>query len=236
MTSDGPVRAVTFVANRAHLRYAGRLDEASVAARLATATGSPGQLPAYLSETLERCGRSDCATAPWSGCSVWRAKTRLTPAPTGSRRVRQIICRDQFSNSAYEALCSCQLQPRPVARDFRVGANFIICNCLQIVCLRQTDPKPGLNSDIVFGQPKKLGMHTAMRFQWFSGSLEDQALRCMELGEIGGSSGRVVEPDPQHGFRLRNQVPCLVQITRRLRCHRSIPSCLISCMSAVCSR
>ncbi len=52
-TSDGPVRAVTFVANRAHLRYAGRLDEASVAARLATATGSLGSCREYLAETLK---------------------------------------------------------------------------------------------------------------------------------------------------------------------------------------
>src|SRR3984885_15150917 len=40
-TAAGPVRAVTFVANRAHPRYAGRLDEAAVAARLACANGSP---------------------------------------------------------------------------------------------------------------------------------------------------------------------------------------------------
>jgi cation transport protein ChaC len=52
MTSDGPVRAVTFVANRAHLRYAGRLDEAVVAARLASATGVLGSCAAYLAETL----------------------------------------------------------------------------------------------------------------------------------------------------------------------------------------
>src|SRR3984957_6389090 len=53
MTTEGPVRAVTFVANRAHLRYAGRLDEASVAARLATATGSLGSCAAYLAHTLD---------------------------------------------------------------------------------------------------------------------------------------------------------------------------------------
>ena len=52
MTSDGPVRAVTFVANRAHLRYAGRLDEAVVAARLASANGVLGSCAAYLAETL----------------------------------------------------------------------------------------------------------------------------------------------------------------------------------------
>jgi cation transport protein ChaC len=52
MTDAGPVRAVTFVANRAHLRYAGRLDEASVAARLASASGSLGSCATYLAETL----------------------------------------------------------------------------------------------------------------------------------------------------------------------------------------
>jgi glutathione-specific gamma-glutamylcyclotransferase len=53
MTEGGPVRAVTFVANRAHLRYAGRLDEPSVAARLATATGSLGSCATYLAETIK---------------------------------------------------------------------------------------------------------------------------------------------------------------------------------------
>jgi cation transport protein ChaC len=52
MTDAGPVRAATFVANRAHPRYAGRLDEATVAARLATASGSLGSCATYLAETL----------------------------------------------------------------------------------------------------------------------------------------------------------------------------------------
>jgi cation transport protein ChaC len=51
-TSDGPVRAVTFVANRTHRRYAGRLDEGLVAARLASAAGSLGSCATYLAETL----------------------------------------------------------------------------------------------------------------------------------------------------------------------------------------
>jgi cation transport protein ChaC len=52
MTDSGPVRAATFVANRAHPRYAGRLDDALVAARLASASGSLGSCAAYLAETL----------------------------------------------------------------------------------------------------------------------------------------------------------------------------------------
>lgn len=52
MTHDGPVRAATFVANRAHQRYAGRLDEAAIAARLASASGSLGSCATYLAETL----------------------------------------------------------------------------------------------------------------------------------------------------------------------------------------
>jgi cation transport protein ChaC len=62
MTDGGPVRAVTFVANRTHLRYAGRLDEPAVAARLATASGSLGSCATYLVETikaLKSVGRRD---------------------------------------------------------------------------------------------------------------------------------------------------------------------------------
>jgi cation transport protein ChaC len=52
VTDAGPVRAVTFVANHAHPRYAGRLDEALVARHLASATGSLGSCATYLAETL----------------------------------------------------------------------------------------------------------------------------------------------------------------------------------------
>ena len=51
-TAHGPVRAATFIANRAHPRYAGRLDETAVAARLASARGSLGSCASYLNATL----------------------------------------------------------------------------------------------------------------------------------------------------------------------------------------
>ncbi|HET7883056.1 MAG TPA: gamma-glutamylcyclotransferase [Acetobacteraceae bacterium] len=51
-TPAGAVRAATFVVNRGHSRYAGRLEEALVASYLATATGSLGSCMTYLSETL----------------------------------------------------------------------------------------------------------------------------------------------------------------------------------------
>lgn len=51
-TAEGPVRAATFVANRAHPRYAGRLDDAAVVARLAHARGPLGSCAAYLDATL----------------------------------------------------------------------------------------------------------------------------------------------------------------------------------------
>jgi cation transport protein ChaC len=51
-TTDGPVRAVTFVANRLYQRYAGALDEQEVAARIASASGSLGTCQEYLIETL----------------------------------------------------------------------------------------------------------------------------------------------------------------------------------------
>lgn len=52
-TSDGPVRAVTFVVNREYLHYAGRLDDALVAARLASASGILGSCREYLEATLD---------------------------------------------------------------------------------------------------------------------------------------------------------------------------------------
>ena len=51
-TAIGQVRAVTFVANPAHPRFAGQLDDAIVAERLAAARGSLGSCAAYLAETL----------------------------------------------------------------------------------------------------------------------------------------------------------------------------------------
>jgi len=51
-TEMGPVRAASFVANRAHPRYAGRLDEVTIAARLAVARGSLGTCAEYLMHTL----------------------------------------------------------------------------------------------------------------------------------------------------------------------------------------
>ncbi len=51
-TSAGPVRAVTFVANRLYRSYAGRLDEQEIAARLALASGTLGSCREYLTETL----------------------------------------------------------------------------------------------------------------------------------------------------------------------------------------
>lgn len=52
LTEHGPVRAATFVVNRDHPRYAGRLDEAAVAERLASASGELGSCAAYLDATL----------------------------------------------------------------------------------------------------------------------------------------------------------------------------------------
>jgi cation transport protein ChaC len=52
MTQAGPVRAVTFVVNRAYPHYGGRLDEAVIAARLASASGALGSCATYLAETL----------------------------------------------------------------------------------------------------------------------------------------------------------------------------------------
>ncbi len=52
-TAHATVPAITFVVNRAHSRYAGRLDDAEAAARIASASGALGTCAAYLKNTLE---------------------------------------------------------------------------------------------------------------------------------------------------------------------------------------
>lgn len=51
-TEAGPVRAVTFVANRAHPRYSGRLSEAATAERIGTASGELGTCLDYFERTV----------------------------------------------------------------------------------------------------------------------------------------------------------------------------------------
>jgi cation transport protein ChaC len=52
-TPDGPVKAVTFVANRAHRRFAGALPEDRVAHHIATGCGHLGTCAEYLHETVD---------------------------------------------------------------------------------------------------------------------------------------------------------------------------------------
>jgi glutathione-specific gamma-glutamylcyclotransferase len=51
-TAWGPVRAASFVVNRADPHYAGRLDDAAIASRLAVAAGALGSSAEYLAQTL----------------------------------------------------------------------------------------------------------------------------------------------------------------------------------------
>jgi glutathione-specific gamma-glutamylcyclotransferase len=54
-TEPAPVEAIAFVANREGGRYAGRLDEAAIAERVAAACGHIGPCAEYLLETAARC-------------------------------------------------------------------------------------------------------------------------------------------------------------------------------------
>jgi glutathione-specific gamma-glutamylcyclotransferase len=53
-SAEGPLRAITFTVNRHHPRYAGRLDEAAVAAKLAEAGGALGRCQDYLFHTAHQ--------------------------------------------------------------------------------------------------------------------------------------------------------------------------------------
>ena len=50
-TESGPRRAIAFLINHAHERYAGRLDEAAIVGRIATACGPLGDCADYLFNT-----------------------------------------------------------------------------------------------------------------------------------------------------------------------------------------
>ncbi len=76
-TPQGRIRAITFVVDRGFPRYAGRLDEAEIARRIAVAEGPLGTCKTYLNETLgalrglelhdpglERISRAVAALAP----------------------------------------------------------------------------------------------------------------------------------------------------------------------------
>jgi cation transport protein ChaC len=52
-TVDGTVPAITFVVNRAHPHYAGRLSDIEIATRIASASGALGTCAAYLRNTRE---------------------------------------------------------------------------------------------------------------------------------------------------------------------------------------
>ena len=55
ITAEGPVRAMTFVVNRASERYAGRLSDQEIAACIAIACGRIGPSAEYLLNTVARC-------------------------------------------------------------------------------------------------------------------------------------------------------------------------------------
>ena len=52
-TPDGPVRAVTFVVNQSHARYAGKLSLAATADRIKTASGELGSCLDYFERTVD---------------------------------------------------------------------------------------------------------------------------------------------------------------------------------------
>lgn len=51
-TPYGPIKAITLVVDRSYPRYAGKLDEAEIARRVATASGRIGTYAGYLADTI----------------------------------------------------------------------------------------------------------------------------------------------------------------------------------------
>lgn len=64
-------------------------------------------------------------------------------------------------------------------------------------------------------------------------ALEEECLRDVKTGEIGSSSGCIIEPDSEHGFGLRKKLAGLFQEASRLPRHSCRPSRRISSISGV---
>jgi hypothetical protein len=79
-------------------------------------------------------------------------------------------------------------------------------------------------------------MNAAMRFGHLGGSLEDQRLRRVKRSEVGRPASGFGEFDTGDSMRSFERLPCLSQILRGFRLHRSRPSRRISRISAVRSR
>ncbi|HIF10150.1 MAG TPA: gamma-glutamylcyclotransferase [Sneathiellales bacterium] len=63
-TDDGPVRAIAFIINRDHVRYAGRLSDERVAETLANAEGPLGNCADYLINTADHLEELGILDAP----------------------------------------------------------------------------------------------------------------------------------------------------------------------------
>ncbi|MHA1538005.1 MAG: gamma-glutamylcyclotransferase [Alphaproteobacteria bacterium] len=72
--NEGPVRAIAFVINHTHERYAGLLPEARVAAIIAKAEGGLGRCCDYLFNTVEHLDELGIADAPLSRLAAQVAK------------------------------------------------------------------------------------------------------------------------------------------------------------------
>ena len=74
-TTCAPVPAITFVVNRDHSRYAGRLSDAEAARRIASASGPLGSCAAYLQNTLDHLASLGIRDRGLELISVGTAKT-----------------------------------------------------------------------------------------------------------------------------------------------------------------
>lgn len=93
-TREGPVRAVTFVANQTHQRYSGQLPEAATAERIRLASGELGSCRDYFDRTVDALGAFGIRDAALE--RVARAIAICEPA---ARRLRPTTSREAGSRA-----------------------------------------------------------------------------------------------------------------------------------------
>src|SRR5260370_3797217 len=139
---------------------------------------------------------------------------------------------EQLRDAVNEPLSRLDSGYRFRERHGRVRPNLVISNGLEIISLRQ-EPRQFPEARFIPRQPRKLDVNPVVRFGHLTDALEDQRLRGMERREVSGATCAFRKLDTGDRSTLVQRLPCLVEITLRLRSQKSTPSRRISSINGV---
>lgn len=121
-------------------------------------------------------------------------------------------------------------------RHRRVRADLAVGNRFEVVGAGQKTRQFAAEALILARQTRELGMNPAMGPRHLAAVLVRSEPARREIGKISGAPGGFGKANAGNRARFAKRLPDLVEVARRLRLHRSMPSRRISCISGVCSR